>query len=633
VFTTLNQVGGGLGDYMSQASIEGGTPLKVIDGYGGLLGYDLELIDTASGPIRERVYEIIRANLEPGSLLLDSLRQINAVKDMPLYEWVIEMDAIYFDINPEMGLQAQQDFQTLVYEHLYTIISFLLLFQQYASDYEFFQQFLNNDGVPFRMQASVYLQQLRIALTARCGHFIECFRLFDEETVKLKNARTDAEVTSDKQVITYPRLQRLKLEFQRTYNQKLKYGEIPEPVDGQYPINEGSAIFAHSVSVHRDRPGQNSRAPAPAPASNAPAPAPAPDRNQRRLAAASGNTKPDTAKRKYVDAKSIAKPVEITVKGKKRWIFPASFSSKEKDEFLGQNSVPKKKMKCRAGIHYNESTGVYQQCHKEHYTDQHAKLYPEQAGAAQVILEAAGQWRDSHPLANTSLSVSDDEWNSRAADGHFSPCVQRDYPSGGEREEPSTDVQEVREHYSRVQDFRRRVPFAYKTPARNSISFSTDDDTSDDTELRSVPEAASLQDSAMSQDEIVLFVACLFLFLASTWVFGSFTIFVTPMSTAAFTLSNSTAAIANWTPTASQCTLQSCFVLHSTLTVVACGLVLMLYPSLVVTLLTQLRIQVSRAATIHVAVPASVRTCNIPTTPRRKIADRQPTEQGGPHLY
>jgi hypothetical protein len=193
VFTTLNQVGGGLGDYMSQASIEGGTPLKVIDGYGGLLGYDLELIDTASGPIRERVYEIIRANLEPGSLLLDSLRQINAVKDMPLYEWVIEMDAIYFDINPEMGLQAQQDFQTLVYEHLYTIISFLLLFQQYASDYEFFQQFLNNDGVPFRMQASVYLQQLRIALTARCGHFIECFRLFDEETVKLKNARTDAD--------------------------------------------------------------------------------------------------------------------------------------------------------------------------------------------------------------------------------------------------------------------------------------------------------------------------------------------------------------------------------------------------------------------------------------------------------
>jgi hypothetical protein len=67
-----------------------------------------------------------------------------------------------------MGLQAQQDFQTLVYEHLYTIISFFILFSQYASDYEFYQQFLNNDGVPFRMQASVFLQQLRIALTAHC---------------------------------------------------------------------------------------------------------------------------------------------------------------------------------------------------------------------------------------------------------------------------------------------------------------------------------------------------------------------------------------------------------------------------------------------------------------------------------
>jgi hypothetical protein len=126
---------------------------------------------------------------------LGTRKPVVAVKDMPLYEWVLEMDAIYFDINPEMGLQAQQDFQTLVYEHLYTIIFFLILFQQYANDYEFFQQPLNNDGVPFRMQASVFLQQLRIALTARCGHFIECFRRFDEDTVKLKSARSSEEVT------------------------------------------------------------------------------------------------------------------------------------------------------------------------------------------------------------------------------------------------------------------------------------------------------------------------------------------------------------------------------------------------------------------------------------------------------
>jgi hypothetical protein len=120
---TPNQVGGGLGDYMAQKAIDDGSRLNVIDGFGD----DLDNIDTACGPIRERVYEIICANLEPGSQLLQSLRQINAVKDMALYEWILEMDAIYFDINPEMGLQAQHDFQTLVYEHLYTTISFFIL--------------------------------------------------------------------------------------------------------------------------------------------------------------------------------------------------------------------------------------------------------------------------------------------------------------------------------------------------------------------------------------------------------------------------------------------------------------------------------------------------------------------------
>jgi hypothetical protein len=87
-----------------QEAINDNAGLKVIDGFRGSVGYDLDNLDTASGPIRERVYEIICANLEPGSLLLQSLRQINnAVEDMPLYEWVLEMDAIYFDINPEMG--------------------------------------------------------------------------------------------------------------------------------------------------------------------------------------------------------------------------------------------------------------------------------------------------------------------------------------------------------------------------------------------------------------------------------------------------------------------------------------------------------------------------------------------------
>jgi hypothetical protein len=282
VFNTLNQVGGGLGDYMPRQAIDDKATLKVIDGFGGLVGYDLDNLDTVSGPIRERVYEIICANLEPGSLLLQSLRQINAMKEMPLYEWILEMDAIYFDINSEMGLQVQQDFQTLVYEHLYTIISFLILFQQYASDYEFFQQFLNNDGVPFRMLASVFLQQLRIALTAKCGHFIEGFRRFDTDTVTLKAARTSAEVTADKQVVTYKRIGKLKTSLMATYNEKRKYGVIPEPQIGKYPVKEGDGIFAMRATVHHSStpPAAATPAPAPAPASSSRG-------TQRRPAAAS----------------------------------------------------------------------------------------------------------------------------------------------------------------------------------------------------------------------------------------------------------------------------------------------------------------------------------------------------------
>jgi hypothetical protein len=85
--------------------------------------------------LRERVYEIICANLEPGSLLLPPLRAINAIKELPLYEWITEMGAIYFDISPEMGLQAQQDFQThsLVYVDLYTIISSFALSTVYTA--------------------------------------------------------------------------------------------------------------------------------------------------------------------------------------------------------------------------------------------------------------------------------------------------------------------------------------------------------------------------------------------------------------------------------------------------------------------------------------------------------------------
>jgi hypothetical protein len=162
----------------------------------------LDNIDTGSGPIRERVYEIICTNLEPaGSLLLQSLRQINAMKEMPLCEWILD---------------------NRIFKPSFTSIcipSFLSSFSLVNTPvwlWVLHQQFLNNDGAlaPFRMLASVFLQQLRIALTAKCGHFVECFRRFDEDSATLKAARTDAGVTADKQVVTYKRLGYLQREAQ-----------------------------------------------------------------------------------------------------------------------------------------------------------------------------------------------------------------------------------------------------------------------------------------------------------------------------------------------------------------------------------------------------------------------------------
>jgi hypothetical protein len=354
-------------------------------------------------------------------------------------------------------------------------------------------------------------------------------------------------------------------------------------------VDNNNAIFANAAVVHHSSTQPDAAAPAPAPA-----PTPSSRGTQRRSTPAPAPA-PATDGRKYVNAKTITNPVEITVKGKKRWIYPSTFSSEEKDEFLGQHSNPKKKMKCRAGIHYNETTGAYQQCLQEHYTEEHAKLHPEQAAAKQVVLEAAGPWRDYHPLAGTNLSVDEDEWNSRAQAGHFPPCSQLDYFE--EPQEQHVSVQEV------VQDFRR-------VRRRNRISFSTDDTIENDTEPSSATEAAPTQAFDSSQDEVVLFVACLFLFLACTWIFGSFTIFVTPMSTAIFTPTDSTTVVATWTPTVRYCTLQSCFVLHSALTIVACGLVLTLRPSLIVTILTWLQIRV----TVQPHPPAIV-TCGTDSQP------------------
>jgi hypothetical protein len=54
------------------------------------------------------------------------------------------------------------------------------------------------------------LAQFRIALTAKCEHFVDCFRSFDTDTKELKDARSSSEKAADKSVIDYTRIGKLK---------------------------------------------------------------------------------------------------------------------------------------------------------------------------------------------------------------------------------------------------------------------------------------------------------------------------------------------------------------------------------------------------------------------------------------
>jgi hypothetical protein len=49
--------------------------------------------------------------------------------------------------------------------------------------------------------------------------------------------RMQREATADKQVVTYKRVGRLKTSVMATCNEKRKYGIIPEPHSGPYPVD------------------------------------------------------------------------------------------------------------------------------------------------------------------------------------------------------------------------------------------------------------------------------------------------------------------------------------------------------------------------------------------------------------
>jgi hypothetical protein len=53
MLSSLNEVDGGLADHVIQSALDAGKPLVIVDGFGGRKGYNLELIDTDTGPIRD----------------------------------------------------------------------------------------------------------------------------------------------------------------------------------------------------------------------------------------------------------------------------------------------------------------------------------------------------------------------------------------------------------------------------------------------------------------------------------------------------------------------------------------------------------------------------------------------------
>ena len=184
ICTALNRNGGGLMDLLVDQQSKTDRPILVVDGFGGRKGYDLDMVDTCTVPVRERVYEIIKACLEPDCLWQASLKLYNSMPNSCLTGWIHELDAAYFQVSPEMGLKAQQDFQRIVYLPDYTITSFIILFMTMAAEWEFYLQFLEHNGEPFRLTASAYIAQMRISVTAKTSLFVDLFLAMDDAKQK-----------------------------------------------------------------------------------------------------------------------------------------------------------------------------------------------------------------------------------------------------------------------------------------------------------------------------------------------------------------------------------------------------------------------------------------------------------------
>jgi hypothetical protein len=302
--------------------------------------------------------------------------------------------------------------------------------------------------------------------------------------------------------------------------------------------------------------------------------------------------------------------------------------------------MPKQKMRCRSGLRYNEKAGTYDQCHGEHNTEEHDKPHPAQASAKQIILDEAGPWRDRHPLADTDLSVSEDEWNALAAEGHFPPC--RPFHYDDDENDPAPAASAAEGHFPPCRPFHyyddENDPAPAASPSVGTLfrnrklrgTFRAQSDPAGDdagTEVFDDKPAAAAPVGSF-QDEIVLFAACVFLFLAATWTFSAIIIFATPTSvfvTPSFPFQ--TASLMPWSPITHTCAVGTCLSSMTILLSILLGGVV-LCPSLLVTELTWLRFSVRVQTRLQEpAVPEAhpftpIRPSATPTAPGASTASR-----------
>ena len=189
-------------------------------------------------------------------------------------------------MSPESSLKAQQSFQGLVYLPDFTIQSFFMIFAAFAAEWCFFRQFLENDGVPFRLDPREYIAQLRIATTAMTDLFVSDWLDFDKAAPARQAAQSDADRQANKGVLTYIHVSSIMTAMSVTYARALQYMKVPTPTAGEYPTGDESSTRLMARLAHLQSNGQyftagqanavngsNNRRTTPAPA---PSPSPSP---------------------------------------------------------------------------------------------------------------------------------------------------------------------------------------------------------------------------------------------------------------------------------------------------------------------------------------------------------------------